>query len=135
MELKLFRKNHKLSQSDLAELFGCSVGHISNIENGTRTLTAIQIRLLIDKYGFETVAKYAGDGEMPQGPIVNVDMHRNEIKNNQGPVQAGDGNTMTTDATLVAVMKQQSEQNSALIAELAKRSEQMDRLISLLEKK
>ena len=49
-------------------------------------------------------------------------------------VQNGDGNSITADATLIRVMKQQSDQNSALISELAKRSEQIDRLISLLEK-
>ena len=124
-----------LTPEKLASIFNCSIGHIYNIVSKGRSLTAMQIRLLIDKYGFDTVAKYAEPGEIPQGATVNIDMKRTKIEGNTAPVQNGDGNHMTTDATLVAVMKQQSDQNSALIAELAKRSEQMDRLISLLEQK
>lgn len=127
MELKLFRKNYKLSQNDLAELFGCSVGHISNIESGNRTLTALQIRLLIEKFGYDVVAKYAESGEMPQGAI-NIDMHKTEIKDNQGPVQAGNGNNMSPDAGLISVMQSQA----AHITELLK---QQDRLIKLLEER
>ena len=129
MELKLFRKNYKLSQSDLAELFGCSVGHISNIESGIRTLTGLQIRLLIDKYGYEAISKYADATELP--PVSGGSGSVEAVNSN---VQNGDGNSITADATLIKVMKQQSDQNSALISELAKRSEQIDRLISLLEK-
>lgn len=128
MELKLFRKNYKLSQSDLAELFGCSVGHISNIESGIRTLTGLQIRLLIEKFGYDVIAKYAEPGEIPQGATVNIDMKRTKIEGNTAPVQNGDGNQMTNDATLIKVLSQQSEQ----ITELLK---QHNRLISLLEKK
>lgn len=128
MELKLFRKNYKLSQSDLAELFGCSVGHISNIESGIRTLTGLQIRLLIEKFGYDVIAKYAEPGEIPQGATVNIDMKRTKIEGNTAPVQNGDGNHMTNDAALIKVLSQQSEQ----ITELLK---QHDRLISLLEKK
>lgn len=129
MELKLFRKNYKLSQSDLAELFGCSVGHISNIESGIRTLTGLQIRLLIDKYGYEAISKYADATELP--PVSGGSGSVEAVNSN---VQNGDGNSITADAVLIQVMKQQSDQNSALISELAKRSEQIDRLISLLEK-
>ena len=128
MELKLFRKNYKLSQSDLAELFGCSVGHISSIESGIRTLSGLQIRLLIEKFGYDVIAKYAELGEIPQGATVNIDMKRTKIEGNTAPVQNGDGNQMTNDATLIKVLSQQSEQ----ITELLK---QHDRLISLLEKK
>jgi hypothetical protein len=128
MNLKSFMNEVDLTPEKLASIFNCSTGHIYNIVSKGRSLTAMQIRLLIDKYGFETVAKYAGDGEMPQGPIVNVDMSRTKIEGNQGPVQNGDGNQMTNDATLIQVLSQQSAQ----ITELLK---QQDRLISLLEKK
>lgn len=128
MNLKDFISDYRISQKELADLFGCAASNVSNIVAGKRNLTGLQVRLLIDKYGFETVAKYAGDGEMPQGPIVNVDMSRTKIEGNQGPVQNGDGNQMTNDATLIKVLSQQSEQ----ITELLK---QQDRLISLLEKK
>lgn len=128
MNLKDFISDYRISQKELADLFGCAASNVSNIVAGKRNLTGLQVRLLIDKYGFETVAKYAEAGEMPQGPIVNVDMRKNEIKNNQGPVQAGDGNSMTTDAGLISVMQKQAEH----ITELLK---QQDRLIKLLENK
>ena len=130
MDLKMFRKTHKLSQRDLAELFDCSVGHISNIESGTRSLTGLQVRLLIDEFGYNDVAKFADASDLPSGSpaSVNVDMSKTEIKGNTAPVQNGDGNQMSTDSALVQVVKQQSDQISKLI-------EQQERLISLLEKK
>ena len=64
---------------------------------------------------------------MPQGIVSTIDRSA-EIKNNVAPVQNGDGNSISTDATLIQVMKQQSDQISELIR-------QQDRLISLLEKK
>ena len=117
-----------LTPEKLASIFNCSIGHIYNIVSKGRSLTAMQIRLLIDKYGFDTVAKYAEPGEIPQGATVNIDMKRTKIEGNTAPVQNGDGNQMTNDATLIKVLSQQSEQ----ITELLK---QHDRLISLLEKK
>lgn len=136
MDLKALRKDYKLSPSDLAELFKCSVGHIYNIESGSRTLTELQIRILIDKYGYDEIAKYADPEDLPKGPTVNIDMHKTSVgDNNNGPVNAGNGNqTVSPGAGLISVMQKQADQNSALIAELAKRSEQMDRLILLLEK-
>ena len=128
MNLKSFMNEVDLTPEKLASIFNCSIGHIYNIVSKGRSLTAMQIRLLIDKYGFDTVAKYAEPGEIPQGATVNIDMKRTKIEGNTAPVQNGDGNQMTNDATLIKVLSQQSEQ----ITELLK---QHDRLISLLEKK
>lgn len=128
MDLKMFRKSFKLSQSDLAQLFDCSVGHISNIENGTRSLTGLQIRLLIDKYGYDVVSQYAEPSELPaSASSVNIDMHQTKIEGNHAPVQNGDGNSMSPDAGLIQVMQKQADHISELLR-------QQDRLISLMEK-
>ena len=134
MDLKKLRFNLRLSQGDLAELFKCNPSNISNIEGGKRNITALQIRLLIVKFGYEEISKYAEPGEMPQGIVSTIDRSA-EIKHNVAPVQNGDGNSISTDATLIQVMTQQSDQISELIRQQSKQHEQMDRLISLLEKK
>ena len=129
MDLKNFISDYRLSQKELSEVFGCSPTNVSNIVSGKRNLTGLQIRLLIDKYGYEAISKYADATELP--PVSDGSGSVEAVNSN---VQNGDGNSITADATLIKVMKQQSDQNSALISELAKRSEQIDRLISLLEK-
>lgn len=132
MDLKKFRFDYKLSQSDLAELFGCKQGHISNIEAGSRSVTALQIRLLIEKYGADVISKYAEPGEMP----ATITVHAPHVKENSGQVNSGGTNTQNNsnaDATLIQVMKQQSDQITVLLEQQRKFQEQQDRLISLLE--
>lgn len=133
MDLKRFRHDLKVSQKELAEVFNCKQGHISNIECGQRSLTTLQIRLLIERFGFDTIAKYSEPGELPQGMVtVNAPV----ISGNSGPVQSGSGNQMSTsDNALVEVLKQQSEQITKLLEQSSKKDEQIDRLISILEKK
>ena len=133
MDIKKFRHDHKVSQKDLAQLFGCGQGHISNIESGARSITQLQIRLLIEKYGFDVVAQYANPNEMPQGAIVTVNAP--VITDNTAPVQAGNGNSMelpNDTAALVALMNKMLDQHEK---QLQKRDEQIDRLIDILEKK
>lgn len=127
MDLKNFCKENKISQVELAEVFDCGPGNVSNIVNGKRNLTKLQLRLLIEKYGFDVIAKYCDSSEIPS-TYVNVSAP--VITSNTAPVQAGNNNQMDShaDATLVAVLKQQSEQISTLLAH-------QERLISLLEKK
>lgn len=135
MNLKQFITDYRLSQKELADVLGCTPTNVSNIASGKRNLTGLHVRLLIEKFGLDVISKYAEPSELPApASSVNIDMHQTKIEGNQAPVQNGDGNHISTDATLIQVMKQQSDQNSALIAELSKRSEQMDRLISLMEK-
>lgn len=114
MDLKKFRFDYKLSQSDLAELFGCKQGHISNIEAGSRSVTALQIRLLIEKYGADVISKYAEPGEIPATITVNAP----HIKENSGQVNGGGGNTQNNtnaDKDLITVLKQQSDQITTLL--------------------
>ncbi len=132
MDLKKFIADYKLSQRELAELFKCTPTNVSNIVAGKRNLTGLHIRLLIDKYGYEAISKYADKTEMPATPSVNIEKNENK---GSGNMQTGEGIQINTDAALVEVMKMQADQNTALLAELSKRSEQMDRLITLLEKK
>lgn len=127
MDLKRFTQDYRLSQKELAVLFDCNPSNVSNIVAGKRNLTGLQIRLLIDKFGYDVIAKYAEPGEMPQGAAVNIDMRRTKIEGNTAPVQNGDGNQMTNnDASLIQVLSQQSAQ----ITELLK---QQDRLITMME--
>lgn len=127
MDIKRFRKEYNLSQKDLAAIFGCKQANVSAIELGNRSLLPIHIRLLIEKYGFDVIAKYCDKSEMPAN-YVNVSAP--VISGNSAPVQSGNGNQMESpaDASLVAVLKQQSDQITTLLA-------QQERLISLLEKK
>lgn len=130
MNLKSFMNEVDLTPEKLASIFNCSIGHIYNIVSKGRSLTAMQIRLLIDKYGFDTVAKYAEPEEMPQGATVNIDMHKTSVGDNiNGPVNTGNGNqTVSPDAGLISVMQKQAEHITELLR-------QQDRLISLLEQK
>lgn len=128
MNIKAFISDYRLKQTELSELFGCKQANVSNIVNGRRPITGLQIRQLIDKFGFDVIAKYADPGEMPVAPSVNIDLSDTKISGNTAPVQNGSGNSMSPDAGLVALLQQQADL-------LAKKDAQMDRLISLLEDK
>lgn len=128
MNLRQFRKDYQLGQSDLAELFGCKQGHISNIESGSRSITGLQIRLLIEKYGLDAVSKYADPSELPAGPVVNIDMHKDNFQNNSAPIQNGDGNSMTVSDQLLASLKTKDDQITTLL-------NQQQQLINLLSAK
>lgn len=133
MNLKQFRKDYGLGQKDIAEIFGCKQNHVSSIENGTRTLTPLHIRLLIEKYGFDKIAQYASADELPAKALVEVNAP--VIAGNEGPVQNGNGNSMEVPndtAALVALMNKMLDQHEK---QLQKRDEQIDRLIDILEKK
>lgn len=151
MDLKKFIKDNRISQVELSTLFDCKPGHVSNIVNGKRSITQLQIRLLIEKYGVDKVMPYADQGEMPQGAIVTVNAP--VISDNSAPVQAGNNNKMelpqtpgTDSASLIALMnnmlavqQKQMQQYAEILAskdaELAKRDQQIDRMIDILEKK
>lgn len=133
MDLKKFIKDNRISQVELSTLFDCKPGHVSNIVNGKRSITQLQIRLLIEKYGVDKVMPYADQGEMPQGAIVNVTAP--VITDNTAPVQAGNNNSMEVPndtAALVALMNKMLDQHEK---QLQKRDAQIDRLIDILEKK
>lgn len=133
MNLKQFRKDYGLGQKDIAEIFGCKQNHVSSIENGTRALTPLHIRLLIENYGFDKIAQYATADELPSKALVEVNAP--VIAGNEGPVQAGNNNSMEVPndtAALVALMNKMLDQHEK---QLQKRDEQIDRLIDILEKK
>lgn len=123
MDLRRLTQDYRLSQKELAELFGCNPSNVSNIVAGKRNLTGLQVRLLIDKFGRDVVAKYADPSELPP-----VSSHHGSIDAVNSNVQNGDGNSITADAALVQVVKQQSDQISRLL-------DQQDRLISIIENK
>lgn len=135
MNLKQFRKDRGLGQKDIAEIFGCKQNHVSAIESGTRALTPLHIRLLIEKYGFDVVAQYANAAELPEKPSVTINAP--VITDNTAPVQAGNGNSMELppDAGIVEVLRQQSNQITTLLSQQKTMLEHQARLIALLEKK
>lgn len=57
-DLKLFRAKHNLTQKDVALLFNCVQGNISNIENNGRDLESYQVDILVNKYGADEINKY-----------------------------------------------------------------------------
>lgn len=151
MNLKAFCKENKIAQIELAELFECGQSNVSSIVNGKRNLTKLQIRLLIEKYGFDKVAQYATGDEMPDKASITINAP--VITDNTAPVQAGNNNKMelpqtpgTDSASLIALMnnmlavqQKQMQQYAEILAskdaELAKRDQQIDRMIDILEKK
>ena len=50
-DLKRFRKDHKLSQIDVAFLFECNQSNIAHFERIGRDLTSEQYQILEEKYG------------------------------------------------------------------------------------
>lgn len=135
MNLKQFRKDRGLGQKDIAEIFGCKQNHVSAIESGTRALTPLHIRLLIEKYGFDVVAQYANAAELPEKPSVTINAP--VITDNNAPVQAGNGNSMELppDAGIIEVLRQQSNQINTLLSQQQTMLAHQERLIALLEKK
>ena len=124
-----------VSPKELAEIFECSPSNVSNIANGKRNLTKYQMRRLIENYGFDKIAQYAFADEMPSRTLVEVNAP--VIAGNEGPVQAGNGNSMELppDAGIVEVLRQQSNQISTLLSQQQTMLAHQERLIALLEKK
>ncbi len=50
-DLKLFRKDNKLSQKELADLLNCSQSYISALESGRKPVLDAQISILEEKFG------------------------------------------------------------------------------------
>ena len=133
MDIQKLRHDFRLSQKALGTILGCQQSNVCLIEKGERDLTQLQVRLLIEKFGFDVVAQYASPGEMPQGAVVTVNAP--VITDNTAPVQAGNNNSMempNDTAALVALMHKMLDQHEK---QLQKRDEQIDRLIDILEKK
>lgn len=135
MNLKKFMEEGAVSPKELAEIFECSPSNVSNIANGKRNLTKYQMRRLIENYGFDKIAQYAFADEMPSRTLVEVNAP--VIAGNEGPVQAGNGNSMELppDAGIVEVLRQQSNQISTLLSQQQTMLAHQERLIALLEKK
>lgn len=145
MDLKSFISDLRVSQKELADVFNCNPANVSNIVRGKRNLTPLHVRLLIEKYGFDAVAKYADPSELPaSGPAVTIDMSkgRTEITGNSALVNNGSGTQNAGDSSLAdalraqaTVLSNQSEQISKLIEQQNSLISQQARLIALLEKK
>lgn len=138
MDLKSFSSANRIPQRELAELFSCAPAHVSNIVNGKRSLTALQVRLLIERYGLEAVAKYADPSELPASaaPVVSVDLSKGktEISGNQAPVNNGSGTqNVGGDSSLVDALKAQATVLSNQSDQISKLLDQQARLIALLE--
>lgn len=135
MDIQKLRHDFRLSQKALGTILGCQQSNVCLIEKGERDLTQLQVRLLIEKFGFDVVAQYASPGEMPQGALVTVNAP--VITDNTAPVQAGNGNSMELppDAGIIEVLRQQSNQITTLLSQQQTMLAHQERLIALLEKK
>lgn len=135
MKLKEFISDYRLNQRELADLFSCNPSNVSNIVNGKRSLTGLQIRLLIEKYGLEAVSKYADPDELPAGPVVKIDMKKQKFENNSAPIQNGDGNSMTVSDQLLASLKTKDDQITTLLNQQQQLINQQQQFINLLSAK
>ena len=50
MDLQRLRHDYKLSQSELASILGCKQSNISTMENSSKPLSALNVKILIEKY-------------------------------------------------------------------------------------
>ena len=140
MDVKRFRQDFNLGQKDIAAVFGCKQANVSAIENGSRSITPLQIRLLIEKYGFEVISKYADPAELPSS-IANVTAP--VIHGNNNPVNgSGTQNISGSDQDIIVVLKTQAsqiasliQQQNSLIQHQNSLIQHQDRLITLLESK
>ena len=69
-DLKRFRRDHKLSQIDVAFLFECNQSNIAHFERSGRDLTNEQYHILTEKFGDISPYYTEGSGEVPN----NADM-------------------------------------------------------------
>ena len=137
MDYKRFRHDYKMSQTELADILGCKQSNISSIESSTKPASQLNIRLLIEKYGYDVISKYATPEEMPAQVTINMP----KVSTNQGQINGGGGNSMNTvDASLVSALNEalklstkSQDQLSTSQEQLTKAQEQIDRLITLLE--
>lgn len=135
MQLSRFINDYRLSQREIADIIGCHPSNISNIVKEKRNLTGLHIRLLIEKYGYDVIAKYAEPGEMPAPPSNSVNITMQKTGDNS-PATNGNGNSITTaDVKLLEALNKALDQNSKMLEQNSKSQEQIDRLISLLENK
>lgn len=124
MDFKRFRRDFDLSQSDLAKMFDCGQSNISQMESGVRQLTGTNIRILIEKYGFDVISKYAEPDELPAQVTINMP----KVENNSGQVNGGGGNSMNTvDTKLMEALNEALKLHS-------KSQEQIDRMLTIIEK-
>lgn len=136
MDLKKFRYDYHLGQNELADVLGCTQANVSRIESGSRSITGLQIRLLIEKYGLDVISKYATPSELPAtAPAVSIDLSRSstQISGNQAPVNSGSGTQTNTDADLVQALKSQASVLSSQSQQISDLIQQQARLIALLE--
>ncbi|MBF0577702.1 helix-turn-helix domain-containing protein [Dysgonomonas sp. GY617] len=57
-DLKRFRKDNNLKQSDLQEMLGVAQSFISKVENGKEAFPPLHYKTLKEKYGEDIVKKY-----------------------------------------------------------------------------
>lgn len=58
IDLRRFRKDRGLSQTEIGSMFGTGQTNISMLENGNRDLTQDQYQILIDEFGESEILKY-----------------------------------------------------------------------------
>ena len=67
-DLKRFRIDRKLTQTELAELLMCKQNYISNIENGIKPISKEKLDILQSKFG--DISKYYSDVSPKQNTVL-----------------------------------------------------------------
>ena len=80
VKLKEFRAKHRVTQSDLAKLWGIGQTDVSRMEKGQKSVTEEQYKMLEEKYGADDVAQYV----MSEPPYLNAikGQYRKEVRQN-----------------------------------------------------
>lgn len=79
--LKAFRRDLNLKQSDIQDILGITQGFVSKIENGRESFPADYIDVLTDKFGVELISKYVSrktkDIAIREDQLVGVPYYEN----------------------------------------------------------
>lgn len=129
-DLKAFRAEKNLTQTELARIFGCNQNFISRIESGERPIPQDKLDILQRNYG--DISKFYV--EVPS--VVQRSQSGDNINGNHVEVSKTDsGKLLEVILQQSAQLSKSQEQLSKSQEQLSKSQEQIDRLISIIEKK
>lgn len=120
-DLKRFREDFKIKQSDLCDLFDCKQPYISALEKGSRTLSEDKYNLLQQKYG--DISDYI---------INNIDNNIDQVDS------ISEIQTMIPYEFVKSLLderKRVDEERKRVDEERIRHDEQVNRLITIIENK
>lgn len=120
--LRDFRSELGLTQEELMSILNISQTSISFIENGKRNLTKEQMAILVDRYGEETVNRYA---DITGAPNIqdNITPQPDVPRDNTGIYQS-----------LIDIINRQQSQMDSLLETNTLMQRRIDKLLAIVEK-